>query len=80
MTSKPRKFKAKHIRTGEWVTGWYAQYHVPNFDEHGMQVTGYNVVHSLFNDEPSHRSKGGYWQDIDPATLTPLEEQLTLFD
>lgn len=80
MTNKPRKFKARHIRTGEWVTGWYAVQHIPNFDEHGMQVTGYNVVHSLFNDEPSHRSKGGYWQEIDPATLTPLEEQLTLFD
>lgn len=80
MINKPRKYKAKHIRTGEWVTGWYVLQHIPNFDEKGLQIRSYTEIHSLFNDEVSHRSKGGYWQEIDPATLSPLEMELRLFD
>ena len=80
MTNKPRKFKAKHLRTGKWVSGWYVLHHIPVFDKHQVEIVGYKEVHSLFNDEPSHRKKGGFWQEIDPNTLIPLAMQLDIFD
>lgn len=81
MNNKPRKFRAKRKDGKGWTTGWYGEHHIPEFDDHYTKVIGYHITHSLFNDEPGVRGKHeGYWIDIDPDTLQPLEQQQTLFD
>jgi hypothetical protein len=77
---QPKKYRAKDLN-GNTVTGWFAELHIPNFDNHGNQIEGYEVVPSLFNDEQGERSKGGYWHTIVPDTLEEINEpiQLELF-
>lgn len=85
MKNKPQKFRAKRIDGKGWAVGWYAMHHIPEFEDDGSynNICGYHITHSLFNDEPNcgFRSKNdGYWIDIDPDTLVPMEQQMTLFD
>ena len=75
---EPQKYRAKDL-SGNWVTGWYALLHIPNFNGEGHKVDGYELVPSLFNDEPGERGDGGYWRTIDPDTLEPISVQLKLF-
>ena len=77
MTPIPKRYKAKDL-DGNIVEGWYAVLHLPEFGEHG-EVLRYVEKPHLFNDEPSMRSKGGYWHEIQPQTLREIEQQLTLF-
>lgn len=77
----PRKYRAKDVN-GVWVTGWYVELHIPNFDTQlPYKVTGYDVLPSLFNDEDCEREKGGHWHTIQPNTLEEINsvQQLTLF-
>lgn len=64
---RPIRFKAKDIKTGEWVDGYYTTHHFANYDERG-EVKGFSERHCIFNDDPGNR-KGGYWTYINPATL-----------
>ena len=62
------RFKARSLKTGEMVEGFYAHLHIANFDADGMLIAGYKETDAIFNNEPGSR-KGGYWVDIDPETL-----------
>lgn len=63
---RPIRFKAKDIRTGEWVDGYYAIQHIVINDDFGIR--DFKEDHTIFNDEPGTRS-GCYWRSINPATL-----------
>lgn len=71
---RPTKWRARD-EYGEWVEGWYAMLHIPEFSE-DYGVVGYKEEPHIFNDEPGYRS-GPHWHAIDPATLDPVSEQLT---
>lgn len=62
------RFRAKYLKTGEWVEGYYALLHPAIEGDHG-KVVGYGESHSIFNDEPGNRSNGGYWRTVDEKTL-----------
>lgn len=76
MSIEPRQFRAKAVKDGRWVQGWYAMQHIHHTDNHD-NLLGYDTVPSIFNDEPGKRGNGGYWTTIDPATLVAVEEQLS---
>ena len=78
---KPKKYRAKDLQ-GNLVTGWYAELHIPHYDNDiPDRVVGFDIVPSLFNDEEGERSKGGYWHTIDATSLQEINQptQLTLF-
>lgn len=79
---KQKKYKAQDLK-GNWVTGWYAEMHISETDNHD-KLKGYKTIPALFNDEEGVRSKGGYWSEILPNTLQEIEtntpKQLTIFD
>ena len=66
----PKKYKARDIKTGEWVEGWYVVLNAPLINEHS-ELIGYEPRPSIFNDEPGNR-QGSYWHEIDPKTLCEL--------
>lgn len=62
------RFRGMSVDTGEWIEGYYAVHHIPETENHD-KVIGYKEVHCIFNDEPKNRSKGGYWHEVNPATI-----------
>ncbi len=78
----PKKYRAREMNSGKWVTGWYVELHSPHYDNDiPDRVVGYDIIPSIFNDEEGERSNGGYWHTIDRSTLEELKEvqQLKLF-
>ena len=76
---KPIQYAAKDIKTGKYVTGWYVELHLSDFDYTTGEDRGtFTLHHCLFNDQPRDPKKG-YWTDIDPTTLRPVEQEQTLF-
>lgn len=78
MPDMPR-YRAKDILTGEYVEGYYVEYHTSDLN---TKTLGYDVkTHpSLFNDDLGERSKGSYWHEINPSTLTKVEKEPNLFN
>lgn len=62
------KARGKDIKTGEWVSGYFAVLHIARKNNHD-ELLGYDESPHIFNDEPGQRGKGGYWHTIDEATL-----------
>lgn len=62
------RFKARALKTGNMVEGYYAHQHIANFDADGQHIIGYKEQDAIYNDEPGNRN-GSYWTDIDPETL-----------
>ncbi len=73
------RFRARAKTTGKLVEGYFVVTHNPEYGKDHLSVVGYTKKYCLFNDEPNNRSKGGFWTEIDPATLE-MFEQLTLFE
>lgn len=68
----PSQMRAKDLKTGEWVHGWYVQLHEAIFDEKNEFTGKFEVHHAIFNDIKDRQ--GGYWTDIEPRTLEPWTE------
>lgn len=62
------RFRGRSLKTGEWVEGYYAHLHIPNFDDDGSHIIDFNEQDAIFNDEPGNRN-GSHWVQIDPETL-----------
>jgi len=62
------RFKARAIKSGKMIEGYYAHHYFPKFDNHEQKVTGYDEQDSIYNDEPGNNN-GAYWVNIDPETL-----------
>ena len=62
------RFKARALKTGNMVEGYYAHQHIANFDADGQHINSYDEQDAIFNDEPGNRN-GSYWVNIDPETL-----------
>ena len=72
-------FRARELKTGKLIVGYYAIHHLPNFDkDNPKEVIGYSERHCIFNDLDNH-SNGSYWHDIDIKTLEMIEQK-DLFD
>lgn len=63
------RFRARSLKTGEWVEGYYAHQHLANFDADGQHIIDYTEQDAIYNDEPGNRN-GSYWVNIDPETLS----------
>ncbi len=73
---QPIQYTAKELKTGRVVTGWYVQLHASEFDPTTGEGLGtYTLKHCLFNDMPAASESGGYWVEIDQATLRPVPQQ-----
>ena len=58
------RFRGKDAKTGEWLYGYYAEHHVPEYDnDQPDRITGYTHLSMLFNDEPGHR-ESSYWREV----------------
>lgn len=72
------RFRGKDAKTGEWLYGYYAEHHVPDYDnERPDSITGYTHLSMLFNDEPGHRDSC-YWHEVVGDTVgqfTGLEDK-----
>lgn len=62
------RFKARALKTGKMVEGYYAHQHIANFDADGQHIIDYDEQDAIYNDEPGNRN-GSYWINIDPETL-----------
>lgn len=62
------RFKARALKTGDMVEGYYAHQHIANFDADGQHINSYDEQDAIYNDEPGNRN-GSYWVNIDPETL-----------
>ena len=62
------RFKARALKTGNMVEGYYAHQHIANFDADGQHINSYDEQDAIYNDEPGNRN-GSYWVNIDPETL-----------
>ena len=58
------KFRGKDTKTGEWRYGYYCVQHIQDEADNGHVSVGYQHVHVIFNDEPGHRHKNGYWHEV----------------
>lgn len=54
------RYRGKDLKTGEWVYGYFCKQHIPDEMSEGQYQTAYVI----FNDEPGHRHKGGYWHEV----------------
>lgn len=65
------RFRGKSVKDGNWVEGYFAVLHIPEEEviDGVLKRTGYKEVHSIFNDEPGNRDKGGFWHDVLSATI-----------
>ncbi len=62
------RFKARAVKTNEWVEGYYATILSPYTGGDG-EVIGFGEFPAIYvEDEPRHRC-GGHWTDIYPQTL-----------
>ena len=58
------RFRGKDAKTGEWIYGYYAEHHMPEYDNDlPDRITGYTHLPVLFNDEPGHRDSC-YWREV----------------
>lgn len=76
MTMKARNiiFRAREIKTGKLIVGYYAVLHLPEFDKDNPdKKVGYSEKYCIFNDT-DNRSNGSYWHDIDIDTLEMIEQ------
>ena len=62
------RFKARALKTGNMIEGYYAHQHIANFDADGQHINSYDEQDAIYNDEPGNRN-GSYWVNIDPETL-----------
>lgn len=62
------RFKARSLKSGKMVEGYYAHQHLANFDADGSHVISYDEQDAIFNDEPGGRN-GSYWTQVDGETL-----------
>lgn len=67
-------------KKGNLVTGYFVMLHMEITDKSGHIVLGYEAKPHLFNDSGGHRDFGGYWHEINIDTLTPINQQLKLFE
>lgn len=70
----PCKFRAKQLKDGKWIVGWFVMHHIPITDRHD-NLKGYEEVPMLFNDDEGERNKGGYWHTIDQTTLEQVPQE-----
>ena len=54
------RFKARALKTGKMVEGYYAHQHIANFDADGQHIIDYDEQDTIYNDEPGNRN-GSYW-------------------
>ena len=63
------RFRGKDAKIGEWTYGYYAEHHIPNYDNDlPDRITGYTHLHMIFNDEPGHRDSC-YWREVVYGTI-----------
>lgn len=77
------RFKAKRLKDGKLIEGYYVQLHYSNTEtrSNGTIVkVGEEIRHHIYNDK--FLDKEPHWQEIDPDTLEVFEitEQKSLFD
>lgn len=77
----PCRFRAKQVKDGKWIVGWFVMHHIAKTDRHD-NLKGYEEVPMLFNDDEGERNKGGYWHTIDQTTLeqVPQEQKINFLD
>ena len=49
------RFKARALKTGKMVEGYYAHQHIANFDADGQHINSYDEQDAIYNDEPGNR-------------------------
>jgi len=63
------RFRGKDAKTGEWIYGYYAEHHIPNYDNDlPDRITGYTQLPMIFNDESGHRDSC-YWREVVYGTI-----------
>lgn len=65
---RPIRFKAKDIRTGEWVEGLYAIIYETITGDDGEPV-GFRQYPSIYVIDEPWRPNGGHWEEVYPQTL-----------
>ncbi len=71
-------FRAREVKTGKLIVGYFVVLHLPEFaKDNPNEVVGYAEQYCIFNDT-DNRSDGGYWHEIDIDTLEMIE-QMELF-
>jgi hypothetical protein len=67
-------FRARELKTGKLIVGYYVVLHLPEYDKDNPdKKVGYTKKHCIYNDT-DNRSNGSYWHDIDIDTLEMIEQ------
>jgi hypothetical protein len=73
------RYRAKELSSGEYVEGYYVEYHIPIFNDITHSYDKYEATAALFNDEFGERADCSYWHTIDINTLELIEPERNLF-
>ena len=64
------KFKAKHLKSGEWVYGYFVHYYVLDEVNGDYSMKGvFTSVPTIFNNSPEQRAQENHWRMVDEDTV-----------
>ena len=63
------RFKARAVKTNEWVEGLYAIFYETITGDEGEPV-GYRQYHSIYVIDEPWRPDSGHWEEVYPQTLS----------